>query len=100
MVQIFEWVKEHGGEPIIPFSGVLESKLFDMPDDEKAAYLKEVLLRLAPSVDRYPPFCTLGILHAPTALTFCQRFSLQCFRTRGHAHNRTLFCSSVDTPLS
>jgi obg-like ATPase 1 len=41
--QIFEWVKEHGGEPIIPFSGVLEAKLFDMPDDEKAAYLKEVM---------------------------------------------------------
>ena len=35
-------MKEHGGEPIIPFSGVLESKLFDMPDDEKATYLKEV----------------------------------------------------------
>ncbi len=45
VVQIFEWVKAHGGEPIIPFSGVLESKLFDMPDDEKAAYTKEVLLR-------------------------------------------------------
>ncbi len=34
-------MKEHGGEPIIPFSGALESKLFDMPEDEKAAYLKE-----------------------------------------------------------
>lgn len=43
-LQIFEWVKEHGGEPIIPFSGILESKIFDMPDDEKATYLKEVLL--------------------------------------------------------
>jgi len=51
-VQIFEWVKEHGGEPIIPFSGILESKLFDMPDDEKAAYLKEVCCM--PSLD----FCT------------------------------------------
>lgn len=48
-VQIFEWVKEHGGEPIIPFSGILESKLFDMPDDEKAAYLKEV--RCMPGLD-------------------------------------------------
>ena len=44
MLQIFEWVKEHGGEPIIPFSGIMEAKIFDMPDDEKAAYLKEVLL--------------------------------------------------------
>ena len=42
--QIFEWVKEHGGEPIIPFSGILEAKIFDMPDDEKATYLKEVSL--------------------------------------------------------
>lgn len=32
----------HGKEPIIPFSGALESKLFDMPDDEKDAYCKEV----------------------------------------------------------
>ncbi len=39
--QIFEWVKAHGGEPIIPFSGIFENKLFDMPDDEKAAYCKE-----------------------------------------------------------
>ena len=44
LLQIFEWVKEHGGEPIIPFSGILEAKIFDMPDDEKATYLKEVLL--------------------------------------------------------
>ncbi len=43
LLQIFEWVKEHGGEPIIPFSGILEAKIFDMPDDEKATYLKEVL---------------------------------------------------------
>ena len=45
--QIFEWVKEHGGEPIVPFSGALESKLFDMPDDEKAAYLKEVFAQFS-----------------------------------------------------
>ena len=44
LLQIFEWVKEHGGEPIIPFSGILEAKIFDMPDDEKATYLKVVLL--------------------------------------------------------
>jgi obg-like ATPase 1 len=36
--------QKHGGEPIIPFSGKFESKLFDMPDDEKAAYCKEVQL--------------------------------------------------------
>ena len=40
--QIFEWVKAHGGEPIIPFSGTFENKLFDMPADEKEAYCKEV----------------------------------------------------------
>lgn len=44
LLQIFEWVKEHGGEPIIPFSGIMEAKIFDMPDDEKATYLKEVML--------------------------------------------------------
>lgn len=39
--KIFEWVAAHGGDPIIPFSGALESKLFDMPADEKEAYLKD-----------------------------------------------------------
>ncbi|KAK9806229.1 hypothetical protein WJX72_006384 [[Myrmecia] bisecta] len=40
--KLFEWVQARGGEPIIPFSGAYESKLFDMPDDEKEAYIKEV----------------------------------------------------------
>ena len=44
--QIFEWVKAHGGEPIIPFSGIFENKLFDMPADEKEAYCKEVHVAL------------------------------------------------------
>ena len=35
-------MKNHGGEPIIPFSGVFESKLADMPDDERDKYCKEV----------------------------------------------------------
>lgn len=39
---MFEWVKNHGGEPIIPFSGVFESKLVDMPEDERDKYCKEV----------------------------------------------------------
>ena len=43
----------HGGEPLIPFSGAFESKLFDMPDDEKAAYCKEV--RPTPASLRFPP---------------------------------------------
>ena len=36
--KIYEWIQAHGGDPLIPFSGTLESKLFDMPDDEKEAY--------------------------------------------------------------
>lgn len=40
--KVFEWVKNHGGEPIIPFSGAFESKLVDMPDDERDKYCKEV----------------------------------------------------------
>lgn len=39
--KIFEWVKEHGGEPIIPFSGALEQQLHDMPEDEAAKFCKE-----------------------------------------------------------
>jgi len=37
-----EWIdKNDPGALLIPFSGVLESKVVDMPEDEKAAYLKE-----------------------------------------------------------
>ena len=41
-VQVFDWVKNHGGEPIIPFSGSFENKLVDMPQDEQEVFCKEV----------------------------------------------------------
>ncbi|CAI5500664.1 unnamed protein product [Closterium sp. Naga37s-1] len=41
LAKIHVWVQEHGQDPIIPFSGVLESKLADMPADEAATYCKE-----------------------------------------------------------
>lgn len=40
--KVHEWVQKHGGEPILPFSGKFESKIFEMPDDERQAYCKEV----------------------------------------------------------
>ncbi|URE29198.1 hypothetical protein MUK42_17700 [Musa troglodytarum] len=39
--KIHAWVQEHGGEPIIPVSCVLEKKLVDMPEDEAAKYCEE-----------------------------------------------------------
>ena len=39
--KIAEWVNAHGGGRIIPFSGVFEAKLLDMPDDERTRYLTE-----------------------------------------------------------
>ncbi|XP_011624023.1 obg-like ATPase 1 isoform X2 [Amborella trichopoda] len=39
--KIHAWVQEHGGEPIIPFSCVLEKSLVDMPEDEAAKYCDE-----------------------------------------------------------
>lgn len=42
LIKIHEWVKAHGGEPILPFSGVFEAKIVDMPEDEKDKYCKEV----------------------------------------------------------
>ena len=38
---MFRWVADHGGEPIIPFSGVLEARLMEMPEDEKLTYCKQ-----------------------------------------------------------
>jgi hypothetical protein len=52
--KVYQWVQEHGGEPIIPFSGIMESKLFDMPDDEKGVYCKEVCY-LSDCSDFAPP---------------------------------------------
>ncbi len=42
LIKIKEWVdKNDPGAGIIPFSGIFENKLADMPDDEREAYLKE-----------------------------------------------------------
>jgi len=42
--KIKEWIDEHdcSGSVLIPFSGALESKLVDMPEDEKLNYMKEI----------------------------------------------------------
>jgi len=39
--KIAAWIKENGGEPMIPYSVNLEQELFEMPEDEQAAWLKE-----------------------------------------------------------
>jgi obg-like ATPase 1 len=42
LIKIKEWVDKHDpGAMIVPFSGVFESKLADMSDDEKKTYQKE-----------------------------------------------------------
>ena len=42
--KVHEWVQKHGAEPVLPFSGKFESKIFEMPEDERQAYCKEVSL--------------------------------------------------------
>ncbi|KAL9265551.1 Obg-like ATPase 1-like protein [Drosera capensis] len=39
--KIHAWVQEHGGEPIIPFSGALERNLADITVDEAEKYCEE-----------------------------------------------------------
>ncbi|KAG8482013.1 hypothetical protein CXB51_026928 [Gossypium anomalum] len=39
--KIHAWVQEHGGEPIIPFSGVFERNLADMEPADAAKYCEE-----------------------------------------------------------
>ena len=41
-LQVFDWVKNQGGEPIIPFSGSFENRLVEMPQDEQEVFCKEV----------------------------------------------------------
>ncbi|GBG59216.1 hypothetical protein CBR_g32232 [Chara braunii] len=47
LAKIHAWVKDHGGDVIIPFSGALERKLADMPPDEAERYCKESELQSA-----------------------------------------------------
>jgi len=43
LIKIKEWIdKNDTGSILIPFSGVLELRLLDMPDDERAGHLKEL----------------------------------------------------------
>jgi len=43
LIKIKEWItKNDPGATLIPFSGAMEFKLVDMPEDETAGYLKEV----------------------------------------------------------
>ncbi|KAG1331841.1 putative Obg-like ATPase 1 [Cocos nucifera] len=41
--KIHAWVQDHGGEPIIPFSCVLEKNLVDMPEDEAANAIPKII---------------------------------------------------------
>ena len=39
--KVAAWVADHGGGPVIPFSGAFESRLADMPEDEAAVSAEE-----------------------------------------------------------
>eukprot|EP01024_Parvocaulis_polyphysoides_P072703 TRINITY_DN925_c0_g1_i6.p1 TRINITY_DN925_c0_g1~~TRINITY_DN925_c0_g1_i6.p1 ORF type:complete len:390 (-),score=78.24 TRINITY_DN925_c0_g1_i6:578-1747(-) len=39
--KIAEWVKNHGGDPVIPFSAAYEQRVFDMEPEDKENYFKE-----------------------------------------------------------
>jgi len=39
--KIFEWVQNHGGDPIIPFSGAFENEAHDLPEDQKEEWYKQ-----------------------------------------------------------
>lgn len=53
--KIAEWVKENGGESIIPFSAAFEKMLTEMPEDEVEAYCKE-----AGATSQLPKIITTG----------------------------------------
>lgn len=39
--KIKQWVDAHGGEPIVPFSGVVETELLNKSDEDKKKYMEE-----------------------------------------------------------
>jgi len=65
--KIHSWVQGHGGEPIIPFSGVLEQKLADMPPDEVAKYCEENKIQSALSKIIKTGFSAINLIYFFTA---------------------------------
>ncbi|KAF5944826.1 hypothetical protein HYC85_018903 [Camellia sinensis] len=58
---------EHGGEPIIPFSCVLEKNLADMPEDEVAKYCEENKLQSALTKIIKTGFSAINLIYFFTA---------------------------------
>jgi len=80
--KVHAWVQEHGGDPIIPFSGSLESRLFEMPEDEKAVELDRLGKEVAgPGADGKPAVVTSALNKIITA--GFKAVQLQYFFTAG-----------------
>jgi obg-like ATPase 1 len=68
LMKIKEWVDEHDpGSTIIPFSGILETKLIDMTDEERASYLKEQQTTSALEKIILNGYSALGLMYFFTA---------------------------------
>lgn len=65
--KIHAWVQAHGGEPIIPFSGVFEAKVQEMPEDEKQVHFKEVVATSALSKIITTGFRSIQLIYFFTA---------------------------------
>eukprot|EP00697_Spironema_sp_BW2_P015785 gnl/Spiro4/6763_TR3495_c0_g1_i1.p1 gnl/Spiro4/6763_TR3495_c0_g1~~gnl/Spiro4/6763_TR3495_c0_g1_i1.p1 ORF type:complete len:446 (+),score=128.82 gnl/Spiro4/6763_TR3495_c0_g1_i1:42-1340(+) len=64
LARIFNWMQEHGREPLIPFSCAFERKIFDMSPQERAAYCEQVKVPSA-----FPKIITQGY-HALNLIHF------------------------------
>ena len=65
--KIHAWVQEHGGEPIIPFSGVFERNLADMEPADAAKYCEENKVQSALPKIIKTGFSTINLIYFFTA---------------------------------
>ncbi|KAF6150643.1 hypothetical protein GIB67_022255 [Kingdonia uniflora] len=78
--KIHAWVQEHGANPILPFSCILERNLADMPDDEAAKYCEENKVQSALTKIIKTGFSAINLIYFFTA----GPDEVKCWQIRRH----------------
>ena len=69
LAKVHAWVQSHGGGTVIPFSGALEEKLVDMPEDEQKVYLSGLGENVSSALTKIikTGFATINLIYFFTA---------------------------------
>jgi len=78
LIKIKQWVDTHGGEPMVPFCGVFETKLLELGDDGARKYCEEVKATSGLSKIIKTGYHTLDLVHFFT----CGADEVKCWTIR------------------